>query len=139
MSFSDVYEKKVLEAVFGKGTVSPPANYFIALCESAPVDGDDSISIAAKEATYTGYARVSTAPGDWSAVTGTNPTQIENANQIDFPSATGGSSTVTHFAILAVDSGAGDMILHGALSQAKAITSGDMPQFLSGNLVVTQD
>ena len=139
MTLSDVYEKKILDAVFGKATVSPPANYFVCLLESAPVDGDTALDLVSKESSYTSYARVQTASSDWSNATGTNPTESNNVNPITFPQSTGGSSVITHFAVVSVASGAGDMLFYGTLDASRTISPSDTPEFQATALAARLD
>jgi hypothetical protein len=93
------------------------------------------------ETTYTSYARVAVArtSGAWT-VSGTAPTQVENAASITFPQCTGGSATISHFAICKSSAGtaAGEMLYYGALSASLAVSTGITPQFNAGALVVEE-
>jgi hypothetical protein len=63
---------------------------------------------------------------------------VVQAAQVDFPQATGAWGTVTHWSI--VDSntyGAGNMLAHGALSESKAVVSGNTPRVLDAAINVT--
>lgn len=95
MSKSDYLEDKLNDHVHGKATFTAPANIFVALLTSAPLDSDTGTSIASKEATYTGYARKSTAAADYGSSSGGT---TANANAIAFAPCTGGSSVVKYFA-----------------------------------------
>jgi hypothetical protein len=103
-------------------------------------DPGEAGSQTTSEANYTSYARVSVARNNtqWT-VSGTAPTLGTNANAITFPAATGGSSTVTHFGIGTDSSGAGNLLLSGALGASLAITSGITPNFAAGELEITAD
>lgn len=89
------------------------------------------------EAAYTSYARAAIArdAAAWN-VTGNTAT---NAAIVAFPAATGGTSTVTHFGIGTAASGAGVLLLSGALTASLAIASGITPDFAIGALSVTAD
>lgn len=70
-------------------------------------DPTDSGSATSNEATYTSYTGVAvTSSSAWS---GSGNTRT-NAGVIQFPTATGGSSTLTHIALCTTQSGAGDII-----------------------------
>lgn len=75
-------------------TTSPATNITVALHTSDP--GEAGI-MTTNEATYTSYARVTVArtAGGWT-VTGNSTSPVAN---IDFPTATGGSETITHFSV----------------------------------------
>lgn len=89
------------------------------------------------EATYTSYARVSVArtSGGWTIA----GNAVTNAAAINFPAATGGSSTVTHFGIGTDTSGTGNLLFKGALSASLAVSNGITPSFAIGALSVTAD
>ena len=131
---SDYLEDKLLDHLFNKASYTAPTIY-VALCTAAPVDSDTGSTIT--EATYTGYARKSTVAGDWNAASG-DPSTIDNGNAITFAACTGGSSTVTHFALVDASS-AGNMLLWGALTSSLAVSSGITPEFAVGALDVTLD
>lgn len=129
---SNYLENKLLDHLFGKATYSSPTTY-LALCTSTPTDGDTGSTIS--EATYTSYARLSTAAGDWNAASSGTTT---NANNLQFPAATGGSDTIT--AVAAVDaSSGGNLLWYTALDSNLAVSSGITPQFNAGNLSVSID
>ena len=129
---SDYMELEVLDHIFGKGTYAVPTIY-VALCTAAPTDASTGSTIV--EATYTGYARKSTAAGDWNtAAAGA----IDNQNAITFDPCTGSSSTVTHFALVDATT-AGNVILWGALDTSLAISNGITPEFAANQLDVTLD
>jgi hypothetical protein len=92
---------------------------------------------ATNEATYTSYARVAVARSGagWTLNTST----IENAALVQFPQCSGSSSTCTYFAIGQDSSGAGQIVLSGALSASLAVSNGIQPQFAAGALTATVD
>jgi len=89
------------------------------------------------ETNYTSYARVGVARSGatWTVTTGT----AVNASAIVFPTATGGSSTVTHFAVGTAASGAGKVLYKGALSAPLAVSNGIAPRFEAGQLSIAED
>ena len=89
------------------------------------------------EAAYTSYARVSVArsTAGWSVSSGS----CTNDGAINFPAATGGGETETHFGIGSDTSGTGNLFIWGALTSSLAVSSGITPSFAAGALAVTLD
>lgn len=129
-SFSDYWELEILDHIFNKGAYTAPTIY-VALSTADPTD--DGTGLA--EPSGNGYARVTTAAGDWNIATGG---LIDNANAITFPQATGSWGTVSHFALFDASSG-GNMLAHGSLGTPQAIVSGNTPSFAAGALDVSLD
>lgn len=143
MSKSNLLENSLLLLFFNATTFdniaqndasSPLTNLYVSLHTADPTETGDQ---TASEATYTDYARVAVArtSGGWT-VTGDT---AENAAAIIFPEASGGSNTITHFAIGELASGAGDIYYIGTLSASLAVSTGIEPQFAAGDLTVTED
>ncbi len=89
------------------------------------------------EAAYTSYARVAVArSGAGWTVSGN---AVSNAALVQFPQCTGGSETLTHFAITTASSGGTKLLYKGALSSSLAVSSGIQPQFAIGDLDITED
>jgi len=129
-SFSNYWENELLDHLFGKGSYTAPTIY-VGLSTTDP--GDDGAGLS--EPGGNGYARVQTAPADWnSAAAGS----LANAGLIEFNEATGSWGTATHFALFDSASG-GNLLAHGALTQAKTVTVGDTARFTAGDLNVTLD
>lgn len=89
------------------------------------------------EGAYTSYARQSVArsTAGWTVASGT----ADNDSAINFPAATGGSETETHFGIGSDVSGAGNLFIWGALTASLAVSSGITPSFAAGALDITLD
>jgi hypothetical protein len=135
MSKSNTTENDVLAMVL-KGT-DPSwrsnANLWVALYTATP---DEAGSAVTNEATYTSYGRVQlTKSSAWTD----GGSSFSNAAAIQFLKCTGGSNTVTHFALVTTASGAGQVLYYGALSSPLAISNNIQPQFGIGELVVTED
>jgi len=139
-SFSDHWENKILDHIFGKGLYNatlgtggtyPDVTIYVGLSTADPLD--DASGLA--EPTGNGYARVATSASDWNIASGGT---IDNANTITFPEATGSWDTITHFALFDAATG-GNMLAHGAVSQSRAINSGDTAKFDTGDLDVSLD
>ena len=129
MSFSDYAEGKVLDHVFGLAAFTQPTLY-LAVSTADPTDA----GTGAAEPSGNGYARVATAPADWTRTDNV----VENANELAFPEATGSWGTLTHFAVYDASSG-GNLIIHGTLTTAKAIAANETLRFPAGNLTFTLD
>lgn len=133
MSASNYLENAILDHIFGESTYSAPANIYVALCTTAPTDTSTGSTLV--EATYTGYARKSTAASDWGAASGG---QVSNTGAIVFNPCTAGTSTVTHFALVDASSN-GNVLFWGALTASLAVSAGITPQFAIGELDITAD
>lgn len=127
---SDYLENKIIDHITGKTAFTQPTAY-VALCTAAPNDASTGSTIT--EADYTGYARVSTAGGDWNASSGGT---ADNANAITFGACTAGSNTITHYAIVDASS-AGNVLTYGALDASLAVSAGITPAFAAGAISVT--
>jgi hypothetical protein len=128
--FSDYWENKILDHVFGKSSYTPPTIY-VALSTADSLD--DASGLA--EPSGNGYARVQTSASDWSSASGGS---VSNAGAIAFGAAAGSWGTITHFALFDAATG-GNMLAHGALNQSKAIGSSNTARFEAGDLNVSLD
>lgn len=129
-SFSNYWENEVLDHLFGKGVYTPPTIY-VALSATDP--GEDGSGL--EEPAGSGYARVPTSASNWNAANGG---LVDNAVAVAFNAATGDWGTMTHFALFDAATG-GNMLAHGALTQAKSVAGGDTIRFAPGDLDVTLD
>jgi len=134
-SFSDHLENNLLDHVFGGVDYVRPATLYMALLTSAPNDASTGSTIA--EATYTGYSRKAVTNNATNFPSASGGVK-SNGTEIVFNECTGGSSTITHFAIVDASSG-GNVLGWGALSVSKAISAGDTPKFAVGDLNITLD
>jgi hypothetical protein len=109
---------------------SPLTNLYFALHTADPgAAGTQSTN----ECTYTSYARVAVARTSGGlTVTGSS---VSPVNDVDFPTATGGSETATFFSIGTAASGAGKILYSGSLSPAITISSGVPPIVTRGSTV----
>lgn len=87
------------------------------------------------EANYTSYARVSVArsTSGWTVASGV----ADNDAAINFPAATGGSSSVTHFGIGSDSSSTGNLFFVG--TSTLSVSNGITPSFAAGALDVSLD
>lgn len=135
MSFSNAAETAINTYIFVGTDVSWDANtdLWLALYTADPGEAGTAPT---NETAYTSYARVAVARASGFTVAGAT---VENAALVQFPISTGGSSTVTHVAIVTTSSGAGSIIASGALNASQTIVTGNQPQFGAGDLVFTLD
>ncbi len=134
MSLSNATETAALD-VFLRG-VDPAyradATQYLALFSADP---GETGSLAA-EATYTGYARVAlTKATAWTGAA----SPFTNANLIQFPACTAGTTAATHFAVVDTASGAVGMMISGALSATLSVAQGIQPQFQAGSLSISAE
>jgi hypothetical protein len=129
-SFSNYWENKILDHIFGKGNYTPPTIY-VGLSTADPLDNGSGLA----EPLGNGYARTQTSASDWNAA---SSGVTNNANEIIFSEATGSWGTITHFALFDAAT-SGNMLCYGALSQSRAIVSGDKARFAAGDLNVSLD
>lgn len=146
MSMSNAAEAALLDLLFlntdwagigdagGLQNSATAGSFYIALHTADPGEAGTQ---ATNEIAYTSYARVAVArsAGGWTRSVST----VSNTALVQFPQCTGGSGTATHFSIGQDSSGAGQIILSGALSASLAISNGIQPQFAAGALTATAD
>jgi hypothetical protein len=134
MSLSNDTEADALDA-FLRGTdpsYRAGATQYLALFTADP--GETASLVA--EATFTGYARVAlTKASSWTG----SASPYTNTNLIQFVTCSGGTNTITHFAVVDTASGAVNMMISGALSASLAVSSGIQVQFSAGALSISAD
>ena len=112
---------------------SPLTNLYVSLHTSDPGEtGTQSTS----ECNYGSYARVAVArSGSGWTVTANSVSPVA---AINFPEATSGTNTATHFGVGSLSSGAGVLYYKGAISPNIAITSGVTPSLTTAT-AITED
>ena len=136
MSFGNTTETDVLAKLFNNTALSWDANtnLYLALHTADPGEGGSQTT---SEATYTSYARIAVARTSGGfTVSGA---VLSNAALAQFPQATGGSNTITHVSIGTASSGAGQILVSGALNSSLAVSNLIQPQFAIGALTFTLD
>ena len=136
MSFGNTTETDLL-AKIAKNTALPwdaITDLFLSLHTADP---GESGSQTTSEATYTSYARIAVVRSavGWTVAGAT----MTNAALVQFVTATAGADVLTHVAIGTVVSGAGQIIVSGALNSTLNVSSGIQPQFSAGQLAFTLD
>jgi hypothetical protein len=128
--FSNYWENKILDHIFGKGSYTPPTIY-VGLSTADPTDDGSGLA----EPSGNAYTRVQTSASDWNAASSSS---LDNVGDITFAQATGNWGTITHFALFDAAT-AGNMLAHGTLSQSKAIGESDTARFEAGDLDISLD
>jgi len=124
-AMSDYLENEILDHILGTGAYTMPSNVYVGL--STGSFNDDN---SGTELTGNGYARVAATFG--AAASGT----ASNSGAVEFSAATGSWGTVSHFGIFDASS-AGNLLIHGAFSASKSITTGDILRISVGDLDIT--
>lgn len=142
MSKGDTFENDLVKLIFNATAIaniadnaatSPLTSLFLSLHTADPGEAGSQTT---NEATYTSYARVAVArSGSGFTISGN---QVTLAANTDFPAATGGTNTITHFGIGTASSGAGKLLYKGGLSPSISVSSGVTPRINSG-VIVTED
>ena len=109
--------------------------FYIGLHTGDPGEAGDQTT---NECAYTGYARVSVVrSGAGFTVAGNN---VSNAAAVTFGEATAGTpESATHFSIGTDASGAGNLLMSGALDATLVINNGIIPSFAIGALDTNAD
>lgn len=149
MSATNVFESGLLSLIFqnsnyanvgdavGLRGSSTAGSFYISVHTADP---GETGSQTTSETAYGSYARQPVARSSGAfTVSGTAPTQVANAADVSFPSATSGPSTLTHSGIGSDVSGAGNLFMSGALNASLIVNSGIAPKFSAGALVTTID
>lgn len=137
-AMSDYLEGQVRAHIFRTASFTKPTTLRVALATGATTDAQTGATIT-EVANSGSYARTGPDPLDanWTGASATDGL-TDNAAAITFPTATGSWGTVTHIAICdSATWGAGNSLLHGALTASKTVGSGDVFQFAIGALDVT--
>lgn len=144
MSASNYLENGVLEHILNNTDIAAigdatglrgstaDGNLYVSLHTADPGEGGSQTT---NEAAYTSYARVAVSrDGTKWTVTGN---AAANAAAITFPACTGGTSSVTHFAIGTDASGAGNLLFIGTCTLS--VSTGITPSFAIGDLDITAE
>lgn len=126
MSLTNAFETHALQYLLTTDSLTRPTTWYIALFTSDPTDTGS----AGAEATGFDYART--------AVTfSVSGDTASNSAAVEFPAANGGNwGTISHIGVMDASTG-GNMIIHSALTTAKAINDGDVFRIPTGDLDIT--
>lgn len=135
MSKSNTTENDILKAML-VGT-DPAwragATIYLALYTADPGEAGTAVT---NECAYGSYARVAiTKATGWTDGGST----FTNAALLQFPECTSGTETITHCGLVTTVSGAGQLVISGALTASRSVSSGIQPQFAIAALSITED
>jgi hypothetical protein len=139
MAKSSTFENDWLKLVFNATAIanladnagsSPVTNLYVSLHTANPGNASDQTT---SEATYTGYTRIAVARTS-SGWTVTN-NSVSPAALISFPAATGGSNTITYFAVGTASTGAGKILYAGTVTPNIIVSSGVTPQLTTASAI----
>jgi hypothetical protein len=99
--FTDRVAQGILAHIVGKTPLFTLPTAYVALFTAVGTDAGTGFT----EPVGGGYARVSTVAGDWNAASGSAPSQISNANPINFPTATANWGSIIGFGLYDASSG----------------------------------
>lgn len=142
MSKGNTFENDLCKLIFNATAIaniadnaasSPLTNLYVALHTADPGEAGDQTT---SEAAYTSYARVAVArtSGGWT-VTANSVSPVAN---IDFPTGSGGSGTVTHFSVGTASSGAGKLLYSGTVTPNIVTGNGIIPRLTTAT-TITED
>lgn len=109
---------------------SPITNIQVSLHTADPAAAGDQTT---SEATYTSYARVAVArtTGGWTVTTNS----VSPVANIDFPVATGGTNTITHFMVGTAASSTGKQLFSGTVTPNISVSSGVTPRLTTASTI----
>lgn len=125
-AFSNYLENKILLHVLANTSYTSPTTVYLSLHTADPTDAGTGTEVSGGS-----YARQSFA----STISGN---AASNTSAIEFPTATGSWGTVTHVGVWDASS-SGNLLFHGALTNSKTISSGDVLRIPAGDLDITLD
>ena len=142
MSKGNTFENDWLKLIFNATAIAniadnaasaPLTNLYASLHTGDPGEAGDQTT---SEATYTSYARVAVArtTGGWTVTNNS----VSPVSDITFPQATGGTNTITHFAVGTAASGAGKILYKGTVTPNISVSSGVTPRLTTAS-TVTED
>lgn len=125
-----IFNATAIANIADNAASSPITNLYVSLHTADPTSAGNQTS---SEATYTGYARVAVArtTGGWT-VTGNS---VSPASTISFGACTGGTNTITYFAVGTASSGTGKLLYSGTVTPNISVSSGVTPQLTTATTV----
>lgn len=126
-ALSDYLENKLLDHVLRNVAYTSPTTIYVALFTSAPSDAGGGTEVSGG-----GYARQAVT---FSAASGG---ATSNSADVTFPTATANWGTITHIGLFDASTG-GNLLLWGALTTSKTISTGDVLKIPAGDLDITLD
>lgn len=142
MSLGNTFENDLAKLIFNATAIaniadnaasSPLTNLYVSFHTSDPGEAGSQTT---NETAYSSYARVAVArtSGGWTVTNNS----VSPAANVDAPQCTGGTATLTHFAIGTASSGTGKLLVSGTLTPNISVSSGVTPR-LSTSTTITFD
>ena len=142
MSKSNTFENSFLKLIFNGTTIAniaddaatdPLTDLYVSLHTADPGEAGTQET---SEAAYTDYARVAVerSSSGWTVTDNT----VVPAATINFPTCSGSTSEVTHFAIGTAETGAGVILYSGEVTPTLSVSIGIQPQLGTGT-TITED
>jgi hypothetical protein len=139
MSISNTTESAILQLVFNvtawanyadNATSTPQTNISVGLHTADPGDAG---TMATSETGYTSYARVNVArtTGGWTETSGS----VSPVTNIDFPTGTGGSDTVSYFSTGKTGGGSAAILWSGTVTPNIATGNGITPRLTTATTI----
>ena len=122
-------EDLVLDWLFTTGSATRPTVWYVGLYTVAPSETGGGTEVSGGS-----YARTSAT----FTVTGTAPTTASNSVAVEFPEATGSWGTIVAAGIFDAST-SGNLIAFANLTTSKAIDTGDVLRFNTGEIDITLD
>jgi hypothetical protein len=141
-SKGNTFENDLLKLIFNATAIaniadnaasSPLTNIQYGLATADPGEAGDETT---NETTYTSYARTAVARTSGGHTVTTN--SVSPVANIDFPSCTGGTATITHGHAGTASSGAGKILYKGTVTPNISVSSGVIPRLTTAS-TITED
>lgn len=126
----DYAENILIEAMFRNGSLSRPANWFIALSTTTPAEDGTNITEPG-DANYARQPVLTGAASEWSDPTGGGLT--DNSNEIAYPAADTGFGTLTYVVFFDAVT-AGNAWFFSVLDSPVTVNASEVFRFLAGDL-----
>lgn len=124
------FQATAIANVADNAGTSPLTNLYVSLHTADPGAGGSQTT---SETSYTSYARVAVARTSGGFTVTSN--SVSPAATISFPACTGGTATITHFAIGSASSGAGKIFYSGTVTPNISVSSGVTPQLTTSSTI----
>lgn len=139
MSLGNTFETELAQLIFqataianmaDNAATSPLTNIQSSLHTADPGEAGTQTT---SETAYTSYARTAVArtSGGWAVASGV----VTPVAAINSPACTGGTSTVTHFALGTASSGAGKLLMKGTVTPSISVSTGVTPQLTTSTSI----
>lgn len=135
-TFSDSYENKILDHIFGGATYTQVATLWVGLSTADPLD----TAAGNAEPSGNNYSRVAVVNSSNNFTVASGGVK-RNAAAINFPTASGSWGLIAYMTVWdnATSTGVGAMVGVGSIATSRNIISGDAPSIGVGSLTISLD